>query len=464
MTLASRRRVELEARLDSIEHDFDRWEALSEPRAELEKHHSQVRRVTRQLRQYAVAARERLGPPEATGTTNPALVDLLVLDLHAVWGVFSGKLALRCVPHYRAHLLTADDLAWACYGPARDLALRHGLDLARVREPPLVYLGGDATPVALGRGSRYGALVAGGLFGPTLLPALRALPIPLIGLPWHQVEHVPDLLAVGHEVGHHVEDDLGLTAALRAELDRVLDEARVPAKRRTAWRAWLGEVFADVYGCMATGPAFAGWLLDRLAAAPRESPPVTTYQPGRSAYPPPAVRALLVLRCLVRLGFGSDADALRKDWTAVGAGRPTPGIDRDVEAVVDAILGVRFPHLGDASLEAAISFGSSHRCQAVEDGQRLLSHHDPRSEDVRVLVAAASHAFRKDPPAFRSKHVSAAVLDRAVAMRASGTRVRRGTAEPSAAALAESDRAAGRRLFDLMAEGRAGRPGRASKR
>src|SRR5215472_1115551 len=169
MTLAVRRSAELEARLASIEHDFERWEALSEPGGELEKHHSQVRRVTRQLREYAAEARARLEPPDSAAVSDPALVDLLVLDLHAVWGVFSSKLALRCVPHYQSHLLTADDLAWECYEPARGLALQYGLDLDRVREPPLVYLSGEAAPIALGRGSRYGALVAGGLFGPDLL-------------------------------------------------------------------------------------------------------------------------------------------------------------------------------------------------------------------------------------------------------------------------------------------------------
>ena len=463
MTLAGRRREELKARLASIEHDFDSWEALSEPGEQLEKHRSQVRRVTRQLREYAAEARARFEPPEAAGMKNPALIDLLVLDLHAVWGVFSSKLALRCVPHYRPHLLTADDLAWACYEPARDLALRHGLDLARVREPPLVYLSGEATPVALGRGSRYGALVTGGLFGPTLLPALRALPLPLIGLPWHQVEHVPDLLAVGHEVGHHVEDDLGLTDSLGTELDGRLAEAGVPPERRTAWRTWLGEVFADVYGCMATGPAFAGWLFDRLAAVPRTSVAETPSGPDWGAYPSPEVRVRLVHRSLVELEFATEADALLNEWCADRAGISASGFDRDVDTVIDAILGARYPQLGGASLEAAITFSTAHHKQAIEDAGSLLSGHDPRGEDVRILVAAAAQAFRRKPPEFHSACVSATVLDRAVALRASGPRVRRKSAEPPADALAESDRAAGRRLFELIARGRAGELDRASK-
>lgn len=41
-----------------------------------------------------------------------------------------------------------------------------------------------------------------------------------------------------------------------------MNEKDVCGERRDAWREWQEGVFADLYGVLATGPAFAGALID----------------------------------------------------------------------------------------------------------------------------------------------------------------------------------------------------------
>jgi hypothetical protein len=44
------------------------------------------------------------------------------------------------------------------------------------------------------------------------------------------------------EVGHHVEEDLGLSQQLRDAIAAAIEDAQ----HRAAWLAWTGEVFADI--------------------------------------------------------------------------------------------------------------------------------------------------------------------------------------------------------------------------
>ncbi|MFJ5776220.1 hypothetical protein [Streptomyces sp. NPDC093094] len=44
------------------------------------------------------------------------------------------------------------------------------------------------------------------------------LPFAIIGVPWHQSEHLPDVLSVAHEAGHHLQEDRELADVLKARL------------------------------------------------------------------------------------------------------------------------------------------------------------------------------------------------------------------------------------------------------
>src|SRR5262249_43690908 len=189
-------------------------------------------------------------------------LDRQIMDLHRLWGFFRAKFALRYVPWLERPLMTADDLAWACYSPAQRFIVPE-----RHREPPLVYFTGGPSPFLLPRGPPYlvEPLPDGTMREPGFDEAVRLVPVALIGLPWFQVDHLPDAPLIAHEAGHAVEQDLGLGARVRA-----LIESAVPAGRRPAWSAWSTEVFADIYGTLCCGSGFARALMARLADHPRE--------------------------------------------------------------------------------------------------------------------------------------------------------------------------------------------------
>jgi hypothetical protein len=64
------------------------------------------------------------------------------------------------------------------------------------------------------------------------------VPFPVIGVPWYQMAHLPDMVSICHEIGHVVEDDLALTD----NLQRVVGEGVGPA-RKAYWCAWQRELF-----------------------------------------------------------------------------------------------------------------------------------------------------------------------------------------------------------------------------
>ena len=110
-----------------------------------------------------------------------------------------------------------------------------------------------------------------------MTPASRALaqrlPVPVVGVPWFQLYHLPDALVIGHEVGHLVERDTGLTATIQELVERAVTEARMDPGCVAAWRGWAAEAFADVYGTLGRArPSYARFPTSssRLEPNPRE--------------------------------------------------------------------------------------------------------------------------------------------------------------------------------------------------
>lgn len=89
-------------------------------------------------------------------------------------------------------------------------------------------------------------------------PSIRVVPyapVAFIAIPYSSLNSDRDLLAIPHEVGHHIYRH-------GHEL-RYLLEQRIP--KQPAWRRrWQEEIFADVYGAMIAGPALALSFQDLL--------------------------------------------------------------------------------------------------------------------------------------------------------------------------------------------------------
>lgn len=436
---AARKRVELERKIAGVREELDRWREQSGTGKPLRIHHSQIARVAAVLEALATTVEERLARLRSDERllARASDIEVMVLELHRIWQFFRVKLALRYVAWFRDHLLAVDELAWACYAPVQDCVPKELLPPGGRREPPLTFLNGGSSPFRLARGSRYTAEeVPGEALGTNAIArALQDLPIALVGVPWHQLQHLPDALVVAHEVGHIVEEELGLAEALQDTCDAAL--AGAADDHRVAWRAWLGEAFADIFGTLATGPAFVATLIDFLAAD-RATLADDVQGPLWSEYPSRALRVGLCIDTLRARGFYDEADGLGARWRDIAGPTHAPAVLDEAGAVAAGILGTAYAQLGHRRLGDVVGLTAEQHDLAGTTATRVLGHEKVTSSDTRVLLAAARIAFDRDPVGFGTGDVQAKLLARIVAAQRNGVRAQRGTRDVRAHATADA--------------------------
>jgi hypothetical protein len=398
MVLTTRRVAARERKLASLGTELTNWRSASADQNQpLRLHHSQIGRITDVL----CALRSNVANPGAAAGSAKTLTDREVeataLELHRMWEFFRSKFAMRTVTWLRDYLDAVDDFAWSCYKPAREAARAAGnLAETALKEPPLLFFGGGWSPFAMPRDYAFDAETVPGepIRNQAFKAALKKLPVPVIGIPWFQVEHLPDAVVIGHEVGHLVEDDLGLSTAIQD-----LVGGAAADDRRAAWRSWAGEIFGDFYGQLAIGPAFVGALAEVLADEPARVTTEKVTAPW-DAYPTSYLRMKLNFQMLRALKFTTDADALEAEWKAVyGPTHNMSDYDADVDPIATAFVATTFQVFGDKPFTEVLSFAPLQTaCDAAVS--RLERKADPEPGEVRMLVAAARLFFAKSPSAY----------------------------------------------------------------
>jgi hypothetical protein len=328
MSIDIRKQVGLEQKLGALDTEFARWLALSLENNPYEKHQTQIRALTGHLAGLWGKTKGMLDEATQDGTllVEARNLESLVLGIRRIWEFFRSKLAQRWDPELKQFLQLSDELAWACYRPALEQS-----DSKR-REPPLVFLNGGLSPFALSRDLAFVAEEVPGepLSGKTYDPVLRHLPIPIIGVPWYQVAHLPDLLVVAHETGHAVEQDFGLHEGVVSSIRSAL-QGEDREYRFSCWQAWSTEIFADVWGCLTLGAAFVSSLLDFLATDRIVVENEIATKDGK--YPTAHLRILLCLDVLHSMEFGETANELGN------GGR----ISRRILCLTTAMMFTRWP-------------------------------------------------------------------------------------------------------------------------
>jgi len=426
----TRKRAELLAKLRSVAEELEDWHAAVGVDRTMQRHWSQVRKVIGDLR--PLVARVDADIRSSDVGVCWLQLEARVLDLHRVWGFFRDKLMLRRL-EFAPYLLMADEFAYACYEPARVAAVAAGdRAAARRREPPLVYLSAVASPFSLMRGSSIAAqLGPDELASAAARAVVDALPVPVIGVPWFQLRHLPDAIILGHEVGHLlVSDFIGLDA-VEDVVEAALDGSGVVETDRASWRDWAEEAFADVYGTLCGGAGYAAALADFLLVKGTER------EPADPAYPPPASRMLLTEAVLAAAGCAAEADELRSRRAEEG----------DVQAVSDdAAEQARV--VGRAlATEPYAAFGSAltsvidcrEQCQTGTQPQDLLHGWAPTTEDIRTLLAVTVETFATDPVGFAAAKVPDRILQRARQIQQPGKRRHRDEGETKPISAAEAD-------------------------
>ena len=145
-------------------------------------------------------------------------------------------------------------------------------------------------------------------------------PVALIGIPYTAIDNLRDLLAIPHEVGHHVYRQGAIQrGAYKGSRFALLLTNRYPAQ--PAWlTAWLEEIFADVYGCLVAGPASALSMQDLLI----DNAP-THFLADDGDHPVAALRPHIYTRVLNRLRYFDNAtEMLETRWSAWLANNGNP--------------------------------------------------------------------------------------------------------------------------------------------
>jgi hypothetical protein len=397
VTLETRKHAELEAKCNAFEAELQQWRGAV---SSLPQHTTQITRLTALFAPLASGVRAQIRR-RAAGDIVARAFDLSaeVLMLFRAWAFYRQKLDQRFVPWQREFLEVADDLAYRWWKPARDAALAVAVRKASVaKEPPLVFLNGDVSPFTITRRTGFTVEEAGGLDPAEVAwsaKLLRLSPVPVVGVPYFAARHIPDLMVIAHEVGHNVEDDFRLKDDLEAAVARALKKETDDEARHPAWKAWLGEIFADAWGVLSAGPAFVDALTDFVADSP--SAIESEWRPkGWGLYPTVALRVRIVLATLRALDLEADADAR---WTAL---RPRCGKHRlpeyepDVDVVVRAILECKPASLG-CSVRQASSFDAADQQRIKPLAADLARGYVAGETNTALLAQGIALAFGIDP-------------------------------------------------------------------
>lgn len=394
--LNTRKAAELQSKAGSLTREFDDWLAQSKANGPLEKHHTQIRRVLGQLGglEQGIQARLTALQQSPAAPSEYAALERRILEVHRLWEFFRAKLMVRRVERFQEYLAVADELAWECYRAGQEAWTQAtNPPTGANREPPLLFFNGSISPFIQPRNLAFAAeqVPNEALSTPEVVAMVKKLPLPVIGIPWSQIRHLPEVLFVGHEVGHSLEDDFGLTDTITA----LVKGTGIPAERLNAWHAWQGEIFADVYGTLATGPAFVGALSDRLAG---DSTIITGQTAGpRNVYPTRYLRVLLAHGILEKQGHEEESATRLSAWKAMYPVHAMTAFEDDVPLIVGALLDGPYPNLGGRRLDEILSFSPNDHAAARNAASDLLKDFNPSRRDVRLVLAAARLAFEQNP-------------------------------------------------------------------
>jgi hypothetical protein len=445
----SRKRAELANKLAGIRTEWTCWLQATEPKQPLRKHQSQIVRLVDQLDGLTDVVGERiaaLGDAPDRVLSEARELQLRVLEVHRLWDYYRVKLNLRYVSWFRDYLAAADDLAWECYEPARKLPSDQA-----ARAAPLVFLTGDFSPYTHARASQYELEPMRGALNSEQFRAVAAsLPVPVIGVPWYQVSHLPDAPLIGHEIGHDLEAELKLTAGMQGHVAPVLN-ALDDQQRGYAWGEWLSEVHADLVGLMCTGPAFASAMVDLLVADPvqvvAEAREAAAYRP----HPPASIRIRVLAAALELQELHEASAALTTAWNAAFGALPAGGYRDDAPKVVAAIWNGKHEHLG-GTLAGLLAFSARQQRDAETVRDTVLGGFPTAIADVRALIAGARLAYDAAPEKYETprgpdkKTPQELVLSQIVGLRSDAPRKEELERSPAR----DDDRAAGRLLFDRI--------------
>ncbi len=403
--LQARLAADVRRRAQAVPQAVADWRALAQAnRQGMGIHQSQVEAVNvlfdgLQARVQTALAHLDPAAPAETFARGLADAEYELRASNSLLAIFRLILAQRQEAEAARAVLDAADLVAAdCYRPWIVKARQWGvLTEDEYREPPLTYLNALRFPAAFTRDHVFGA------FKLPLEGVLdQKLPLSVIALPFGYALTVWNFCALYHEVGHPLDQDLGLRAGLAAPLRDALalhaGEGTPPqAERRRAWALWLGETVADAVGVLQGGSAFAYALVNLLVKPAAE----VTRLNAADAHPAPYVRLFLVAALLRATGVPplvQTAQALEDLWRArYGQPAEVAGYLQDCPLVAQTVLDTPLPALRGHCLRDFAATLAQDEAQVAALAQFLafdIARPNPATTPYRLVPAAALQATR----------------------------------------------------------------------
>jgi hypothetical protein len=410
--------AELQRRAGLLPDEVSAWRAQTQAnQGGMGIHRSQIEAVTLTLtallaRQETALNALRADLPAEQFSAKRLAVEAELSASHSIVAVFRHILAQRTASTaYRAALDAADLIAANGYQPCIEQARAWGLlDEEKFREPPLTCLTAGMSPVAVTRRHTFGVFRLP-LDDPDEGYTELKLPVSIIGLPYHHLNTVWMWCSLYHEIGHPLDQDLGLRAKLAGPLDQALNQAGAPPERRMLWGVWLREMIADAVGVLLGGAAFLHTMAGILLLPAKEVITLDT----SDLHPNPYVR-LFLLGALARhlgiadvestaglveqTGLTAAAAALEDAWrTRYGDGVAAlqPWVDE-------------CPHVASVLLDTPLTADAGHTLAALLPSWRAgapsvaalarfvrtgFARPDPKTFAVRLVPAAAQLAVQQ---------------------------------------------------------------------
>lgn len=457
------RTLELDYHDQALRAEFTRWHSFAAESARLEKHHSQIERITSQLSGALdkIKAEERLNAVEITASGER---ERHILGIYRIWSYFREKFALRESELFFNLLKIADELAWACYRPARQAALQAGtITEQQRREPPLVFFSGDISPFVLERGRSF---LPDGLNTRADIRhfdrVLFKLPVPLVAIPWFQLNHLPACVVMAHEIGHAVEVDFGLSEPLQ----RMFAGLLLPEARKTLWGRWREELFADVWGLLCCGPGYLIVLSEFLIGERQAVQTEARRTEDDDRYPTRMLRLLFNEAVLRRFGLltapenvhsADEPQQLEKLvtgpltlWRDTYAFHSMEHFAADVDIVLDALFSFRFVPFGNKRLDEVVQFDAADLKASWLVARRLRSKAALNEARFHRLFCGISLYWQWQPERYLANAVHAWLVDGELLRQI--PEGKRGTAGIgiSPAEQSQFDQEAGEALLDLL--------------
>jgi hypothetical protein len=431
INLSNQRSTELLYHDSALRHEFKVWRMQSDgPTKPFAKHRSQIERVTNLLEAHL----ETIDAANVTVAYEPQETAYShLLGVYRIWSYFRSKFIMRADNRLGDMLRCADELAWACYKPAREKAKKAGqIDDEQLKEPPLVFFSGDATPFVQTRATPF---MPEGLTDRDIAnfsELILSLPVPVVGVPWFQLNHLPAIPVVAHEVGHTVEHDFKIAEPL----ETLIANLNICPKRHEPWLQWRKEIFADVYACICIGPAFLLALMGYLLGDAQEVQKEERQQGKWGDYPTRSLRIRLNIQTLKRLelfSHGGSPEKLGQFLTALGqvwqTAYPQHGMQQfedDVDKIISSLINAKFDAFGGVALRDVVQYGPKELVNSWYLSDDILANTSfpiqAKTWSFRVLAAAPTLAFAREPQCYYNSNVRAAVLKSLLVAIPEGTR------------------------------------------